>query len=343
MARDGFKVFDSDMHIMEPPDLWQRYIAARVPLAGAARGHLRERPRPALQMPGDAAPGRCAHRGRNFERNQQLYADHAAARLDGPKCSSRRWTSKGLDVAVMFPSRGLSVADGAEHGPGFRRRDRARVQRLAARILPGRSERMFGAGMISVYDIDHAVEETHRVVEELGFKAVFMRSNVVNGKPWHDPYYEPLWNALEKLERPARLPRSDGLAVATRPASCSRRISACGASTRSRSSRCSRWGASSAGGVLARHPKLRVAFLEANCSWVPVAACGAWTKAYELEGDSSCPTLAMQPSEYFRRQCFVSVEPDETPVVHMIDGFRQRPARLLDRLPARRLALSEGD
>ena len=27
MAKQGFKVFDSDMHIMEPPDLWERYIA----------------------------------------------------------------------------------------------------------------------------------------------------------------------------------------------------------------------------------------------------------------------------------------------------------------------------
>ena len=26
MAKKGFKVFDSDMHIMEPPDLWERYI-----------------------------------------------------------------------------------------------------------------------------------------------------------------------------------------------------------------------------------------------------------------------------------------------------------------------------
>ena len=26
MARNGFKVLDSDMHVMEPPDLWERYI-----------------------------------------------------------------------------------------------------------------------------------------------------------------------------------------------------------------------------------------------------------------------------------------------------------------------------
>ena len=26
MAKDGKKLLDSDMHIVEPPDLWQRYI-----------------------------------------------------------------------------------------------------------------------------------------------------------------------------------------------------------------------------------------------------------------------------------------------------------------------------
>ena len=26
MAKDGFKVMDSDMHIVEPADLWERYI-----------------------------------------------------------------------------------------------------------------------------------------------------------------------------------------------------------------------------------------------------------------------------------------------------------------------------
>ena len=29
MAKNGFKVLDSDMHILEPPDLWQRYIDGR--------------------------------------------------------------------------------------------------------------------------------------------------------------------------------------------------------------------------------------------------------------------------------------------------------------------------
>src|SRR6516164_4006829 len=41
MAKNGFKVFDSDMHIMEPPDLWERYIDAEF-RAQAPRGRTSE-------------------------------------------------------------------------------------------------------------------------------------------------------------------------------------------------------------------------------------------------------------------------------------------------------------
>ena len=45
MAKSGFKVFDSDMHIMEPPDLWERYIdmrfKSRAP-RGVTSGNVRD-------------------------------------------------------------------------------------------------------------------------------------------------------------------------------------------------------------------------------------------------------------------------------------------------------------
>ena len=61
--------------------------------------------------------------------------------------------------------------------------------------------------MISPFDIDDAVTETRRSVKELGFKGIFLRPNPVNGRNWHDPFYEPLWAELEALNVPARLPR----------------------------------------------------------------------------------------------------------------------------------------
>src|SRR5437016_14038644 len=56
--------------------------------------------------------------------------------------------------------------------------------------------------MISPFDVNDAVREVRRAARELGFRGVFLRPNEVNGRNWHDPYYEPLWGALEELEVP---------------------------------------------------------------------------------------------------------------------------------------------
>jgi predicted TIM-barrel fold metal-dependent hydrolase len=74
------------------------------------------------------------------------------------------------------------------------------------------------------------------------------------------------------------------------------------------------------GGILERHPRLRAAFLEANCAWAPWLL---WRmdELYELEGDLSMPEITMAPSDYFKRQCFLSVEPDEAPALHLINDF----------------------
>ena len=45
MAKKGFKILDSDMHIMEPPDLWERYIDSRY-RAEAPRGVISSNARP---------------------------------------------------------------------------------------------------------------------------------------------------------------------------------------------------------------------------------------------------------------------------------------------------------
>ena len=53
--------------------------------------------------------------------------------------------------------------------------------------------------MISPYDMNDAVTEAQRCSTELGFGAVFLRENPLVRHQWHDPYYEPLWSAIEDL------------------------------------------------------------------------------------------------------------------------------------------------
>ena len=66
------------------------------------------------------------------------------------------------------------------------------------------------------------------------------------------------------------------------------------------------------GGVLERFPRLRVAFLEGNGSWLPF---WLWRldEHWENPGRYENPALKLRPSEYFQRQGFVSLECDETP------------------------------
>jgi predicted TIM-barrel fold metal-dependent hydrolase len=72
------------------------------------------------------------------------------------------------------------------------------------------------------------------------------------------------------------------------------------------------------GGVLARFPELRVGFLEGNCSWVPFLL---WRldEHYEWRREWDAPNFTMTPTEYFKRQCFVSVDCDEEPAKYTVD------------------------
>jgi len=326
VTKEGFRVFDSDMHIMEPADLWERSIAPEF-RSMAPHGITSENVRDLrISFPTDSA-GRGSsvqpnRGGRNFERNQVLYRDHAARGWSG-EVQLEAMDAEGLDAAVMFPSRGLNVLVGPNGGA------RVTDPRFAAAIARAYNDwlsefcqadprRMLGAGMISVYDINDAVEETYRVVEDLGFKSVFLRSNLVTDKPWHDPYYEPLWDALEKLEIPLGFHQASGSSVpqinrlwfGDRPGIQRAYGQPIG--------QMFAVGSFLSGGVLERHPTSKVAFLEANCSWLPWLL---WRldEAWELEGDLDMPELTMSPSEYFKRQCVASVEPDEIPARYAVD------------------------
>ena len=63
------------------------------------------------------------------------------------------------------------------------------------------------------------------------------------------------------------------------------------------------------GGVLERHPRLRVVHLETGCGWVPF-----WLERMEsgiLGSARGLSALKMRPTDYFLRQCYVSADPDD--------------------------------
>ena len=62
-------------------------------------------------------------------------------------------------------------------------------------------------------------------------------------------------------------------------------------------------------GMLERYPRLRVAILEAGANWI-----SAWLDRldHKFEVIRATTYLTLRPSDYFRRQCLVSADPDES-------------------------------
>ena len=217
---------------------------------------------------------------------------------------------EGIDMAVLFPSRGLFTlgADGMD--PALATAISRAYNDWLAEFCAGGSDRMFGAGMIPPHDIEGAISEARRAVNELGFKTVFVRPNPVNGRNWHDAYYDPLWAEIERLGMPlsfheggrVHLPQpGDNFDTHMLSHTCTHPLGMMLAAVDI-----------VGGGVLERFPGLSVAFLEGNCSWAPWLL---WRldEHYEMSAAYDHPDLTMEPSAYFRRQCYLSVECDETP------------------------------
>jgi predicted TIM-barrel fold metal-dependent hydrolase len=177
--------------------------------------------------------------------------------------------------------------------------------------------KMIGAGMISPFDVDAAIAEAERCVKELGFRAIFLRANIVNGHNWHEPYYEPLWSALEDLDVALGFHESNTSAAAQ----CGENFGYDFMLRHTYSHPVEQMlalGSFCGGGILDHHPKLRIAFLEGNCGWLPFLL---WRldEHWELYGDQWAPQLESPPSFYFKRQCYASVECDEEPAKYTID------------------------
>lgn len=179
--------------------------------------------------------------------------------------------------------------------------------------------KLVGAGMIAPFDIASAIKEAERCVKKLGFRAIFLRANVVNGRNWHDPYYEPLWSALEELDVALGFHEANGSAARQVGDNFAHDFMLRHTYAHPVEQMLA-MGAFCAGGILDRHPKLRVAFLEGNCGWLPFLL---WRldEHFEQYGDQWAPALKHPPSYYFKRQCYASVECDEEPVKYTIDAI----------------------
>jgi predicted TIM-barrel fold metal-dependent hydrolase len=190
--------------------------------------------------------------------------------------------------------------------------------------------RLFGVAVLPQQDIELAAAEIRRVAGLPGIVGVFLRPNPsADWRPFSDPVYDPLWKAASETGMPVGL---HPFLAADLPGAClGLRIN------RLRTSQnplpddtgtvaidnifftqaianpfdmMSSMAFLLAGGVCERFPDLRIVFLEAGGGWL-VPWLERLDHHYEIFG-WDVPQITKEPSEYFRRQCWISFDPDES-------------------------------
>jgi len=308
---------------MEPPDLWQRYTDER--FRHLAPIGSNEAIRDLRIVHPDGSPwGQPPIRfdllrnGRRQKHDNERYRSFHERGWSGPS-QLDVMDQEGIDVATLFPSRGLHTLAEPNMDPPLAAALARAYNDWLYDFCQADPNRMIGVAMISPFDINDAVSEARRCMTELGFRGVFLRSNIMNGRTWDDPFYDPLWATLVELDAPVGFHEAAtsgapqvgdqfGTNFLLRHAYAFplEQMMAIGSIT--------------TGGVCERHPHLRIAFLEGNCGWVPWML---WRldERWELVGDIWSKGTTMKPSEYFKRQCWVSVDCEEVSVKYAIDYF----------------------
>jgi uncharacterized protein len=247
----------------------------------------------------------------------------------------------GIELSVLYPTMmlGLQSLRDVKFGQV---QARAYNDWCADHLREGQG-RLFGAGALPPVhhadDIQGVVDEIHHVAELPGMVSVFMRPNpAVEWRYFNDPVYDPIWAALQDTELPvafhpflspdlpgaceglklARLRNPDGtyqdlaefeqLENQTGGAGITNIYftQAIANPVDVMSAICF----ITSGGVTERFPGTKFMFLEANGGWlVP------WLERLDHHAKKfswDVPWLKMLPSEYFRRQCWISFDPDES-------------------------------
>jgi uncharacterized protein len=296
VAQQTAWVVDGDGHVMEPFDIWDRFLPARFrPLAPEFHDEWREL---LYAIPGGTDP---SLRGRDMD-------------LDG------------IERAFVYPSLGLGI-QGVTEPEAALALCRA-VNDWMAEYCRDTDGRAIGVGAIPSTTGADALAESQRCIEELGFRGVFRRPELYPGVlPIHDRSFDGLWEYLESANAPiiahsgfnpfVPIPYfTDRFADST--VACHAALFPIEAMMALNSFILY--------GVLDRHPRLRVGLVESGAVWAHSYVhrldehAAKWPS---LLGVDVTPGVALRrkPSEYFADQCFVSVEEVEPGMVAMLDAY----------------------
>jgi predicted TIM-barrel fold metal-dependent hydrolase len=281
----GLPILDADGHVVEP---------------GHVFADLIPRGADVFDLPATTPYEMCG--------DLELLRDQLEHGFDAPSYL-RAMDAQGIDAAVLYPSMGLFVPFLPELDADGSLAACRSYNDWIAEYCATDTTRLAGVGVVP-REPARAAEEARRI-ESLGLVAVLMRPNHLGGEYLDAASWAPLYDALE--ETGGVLAVHEALGVRSGATIGSDRFTGF-AARHTCSHPLEQMTAAVAlllGGVLERHPRLKVAFLESGTGWLPY-----WLARLddhrEWLRDTECADLSLTPSEYFARQCTISSDPEDT-------------------------------
>lgn len=260
-------LFSADSHVIEPGDLWLRGL----PRAFQDRAPAFQRDR--------------AHGG--TDKNERV----------------NEMTVDGVSGEVLYPSDGLKVLS----------LDDPELEEACARVYndwiidycQAAPDRLVGAAILSVYNIEHAVQELERC-RKAGLRGAVIWQVPPDELPFTSHHYEPLWAAAQDLEVPISLHILSGHGYMKNLSN--------GQTEEERNRNTVNRKLSLAmdslqdiifSGVLERFPRLKIVMVENEIGWIPFVL-EQWDFYHAFKHGDARRTLRLLPSEYFHRQVYAT-------------------------------------
>jgi uncharacterized protein len=329
-------VVDSDGHILEPPDLWQRYLEKQY-LDRAIRfdhdedgleillfdDQVVEIHRGTLGAMGGVQAENAEERLALMTPGQRTYEDGWAPGSNDPVERLKVMDGEGIDISILYPTIGIyweGWVQDPELGTAYTRA----YNRWVVDFCSTNSERLKAAAHITLLDPDAAVAEVRRA-RASGCVGVMLSPDPIarGGRTLNDPELDGFWSILQDLDMPF------GFHVVTRPTEqnmlsimgwsgpgeykpadmavstiCFLSLNVMTAFTQMLST-----------GVFEKFPRLRCAVLETGATWI-----SAWLDRMDSKYKTmkAISPMKLPASEYFYRQCVISADPDESTIADAV-------------------------
>jgi predicted TIM-barrel fold metal-dependent hydrolase len=326
-------VVDSDGHIIEPPDLWQRYLEKDF-VDRAIRIEVDENGLEVLvfdDQPLEFLRGMLGGMGGIEQNADDVFTPGIVTYLEGCAFGSSNpgdrlqvMDKEQIDIALFYPTIGICW-EGWIQDPALATAYTRAYNRWIVDFCSENPSRLKAVAHINLLDPAAACVEARRARED-GCVGVMLAPDPFarGGRMLNDRELAPFWSTLQELDMPmsfhvvARPEEQNMLAEWLRPAEhgplesglqvmsfAFLSLNVMAAFTQLLSV-----------GVLEEYPRLKCGVLETGATWI-----SAWLDRMDGKHETmqSGSPLKMLPSEYFFRQCLISADPDETMTAACVD------------------------